>query len=100
MLAASRVQGVLVGASGNSGVLKYIMNDVAVAPGEGVVTSGLDRVYPEGLPVGKVVGVTPGSIYKNIVVKPAVALDRLEEVLVVLRAPPEEHQASVSRPRP
>ncbi len=39
--------------------------------GEGVVTSGLDQVYPKGLPVGTVVNVGNGNIYKTITVKPA-----------------------------
>ena len=31
------------------------MNEETVARGEPVVTSGLDQVYPKGLPVGTVV---------------------------------------------
>ena len=61
------------------------MNEEVVSRGEAVVTSGLDQVYPKGLPVGTVVNVGDGNIYKTINVKPSVDLNRLEMVLVVLK---------------
>jgi rod shape-determining protein MreC len=84
-LAQSRVQGILKGGNGNLCELHYIMNDEQVSLGEALVTSGLDQVYPKGLPVGAVVNVGVGNIYKTINVKPAVDLSRLEMVLVVLK---------------
>lgn len=69
------------------------MNDEAVNSGEQVVTSGLDQVYPKGLPVGTVVTVGNGNIYKTINVKPSVDLNRLEMVLVVLKPAAAEQQA-------
>jgi rod shape-determining protein MreC len=92
-LAQSRVQGVLKGGSGNLCNLHYVMNEEPVAPGEAVVTSGLDQVYPKGLPVGTVVKVGDGNIYKNIIVKPSVDLNRLEMVLVVLKPRAPQQQA-------
>jgi rod shape-determining protein MreC len=69
------------------------MNEEVVNRGEPVVTSGLDQVYPRGLPVGTVVNVGDGNIYKIINVKPAVDLNRLEMVLVVLKPAAAEQQA-------
>jgi rod shape-determining protein MreC len=92
-LAQSRVQGILKGSSGNLCLLNYVMNEEPVARGEVVVTSGLDQVYPKGLPVGTVVQVGNGNIYKEIVVKPAVDLSRLEMVLVVLKPTAGRQQA-------
>ena len=92
-LAQSRVQGILKGGSNGLCGLHYIMNDDTVARGEAVVTSGLDQVYPKGLPVGTVVSVGEGNIYKNIGVKTAADLNRLEMVLVVLKTPAAEQQA-------
>jgi rod shape-determining protein MreC len=92
-LAQSRVQGVLKGGSNNLGNIQYVMNEESVAPGEAVVTSGLDRIYPKGLPVGTVVTVGNSGIYKDIVVKPAVDLSRLEMVLVVLKPGATPQQA-------
>jgi rod shape-determining protein MreC len=76
------------------------MNDETVSPGEAVVTSGLDQVYPKGLPVGSVMYAGSGNIYKNITVKPAVDLSRLETVLVVLRPAAATQQALTLPPRP
>lgn len=92
-LAQSRVQGILKGGSNGLCDLHYIMNEEAVSRGESLVTSGLDRVYPKGLPVGTVVNVGDGNIYKSIAAKPSVDLNRLEMVLVVLKPAPAEQQA-------
>lgn len=92
-LAQSRVQGVLKGGSRDLCQLHYVMNEEPVAPGEAVVTSGLDQVYPKGLPVGSVVKIRDGNIYKDIVVKPAVDLSQLETVLVVLKPSSSQQQA-------
>ena len=94
VLERSRVQGVLKGASNNLCQLEYVMNEESVSPGEVVLTSGLDQVYPKGLPVGTVLKVGEGNIYKTIAVRPAAALDRLEIVLVVLKPSSTEQQAT------
>lgn len=92
-LSQSRVQGVLKGGDGNLCGLHYVMNEEPVARGETVVTSGLDQVYPKGLAVGTVVQVGAGNIYKEITVKPAVDLSRLEMVLVVVKPATAQQQA-------
>jgi rod shape-determining protein MreC len=84
---------VLKGAGNNLCQLDYIMNEESVSPGDAVVTSGLDQIYPRGLPVGTVLRVGDGNIYKRIVVRPDTALDRLETVLVVLKASSEQEMA-------
>jgi rod shape-determining protein MreC len=96
----SRVQGVLKGSKPNECQMQYVMNEVPVTLGELVLTSGLDQVYPKGLPLGVVTRTEDGSIYKHITVKPAAGLDRLEGVLVVLKPPTAELRASngISRP--
>jgi rod shape-determining protein MreC len=86
ILEKSRIQGVLKGIGQNLGQLHYVMNKQPVTEGEMVLTSGLDQIYPKGLPVGAVVRITEGNIYQNIVVKPAASLDRLETVLVAIKA--------------
>ncbi len=101
MLERSHTQGILKGSDGAVGKLHYILNEEPVAVGEAVVSSGLDQICPKGLPLGTVVRVGPGSIYKNILVKPAASLRRLETVLVVLKPAVAEQQALNlgSRPR-
>ena len=92
-LAQSRVQGILKGGPNSFCEVSYIMNEETVSPGEAVLTSGLDQVYPKGLPVGTVVSAGNGNIYKNISVKPSVDLNRLEMVLVVMKPGAAEQQA-------
>ncbi len=87
-LEVSRLQGILRGTPAGDTVLLYVMKDEKVSPGDRLVTSGGDRVFPKGLPVGTVIEVKPGSdLFYSIRVKPAANLGRLEEVLVVTRAP-------------
>jgi rod shape-determining protein MreC len=94
LLEKSRTQGVLKGSGQASAELHYVMNGEPVAAGEAVLTSGLDQVYPKGLPVGTVINTGEGNIYKTIIVKPAAALNRLESVLVILNPSPAEQQAT------
>jgi rod shape-determining protein MreC len=93
MLEKTRVQGVLKGDSQNLCLIRYIMNEEPVSSGEAVLTSGLDQIYPKGLRVGTVVRTSAGNIYKNIEVKPAADLSRLETVLVVLKPNSIQQQA-------
>jgi len=65
-------------------VLEKVMSDETVQPGEKVLTSGGDQIFPKGLSVGTVTKVSPGpELFLNIRLKPAADLDRLEEVLVI-----------------
>ena len=52
---------------------------------EGVVTSGLDGIYPMGILIGYVESVTPGAgaSPQEIVIRPSAELDRIEEVMVL-----------------
>jgi rod shape-determining protein MreC len=80
----SRLQGILKGAANGTTTLQYIMSDEPVKPGEQVITSGGDRIFPKGLEVGTVSSVEPGKdLFLNIRVIPSARLDRLEEVLVI-----------------
>jgi|SRR5579884_3283226 rod shape-determining protein MreC len=95
LLADTRTQGIARGTGGPHLLLDYIVNDEPVHPGQRVVTSGLDRIYPKDLPVGTVVASRPSSPFQVIEVSPAARLDRLEEVFVLLSAQtnpsPDQH---------
>jgi rod shape-determining protein MreC len=85
-LKSLRLQGILKGAPNGTTTLQYIMSDEPVQPGQEVVTSGGDRIFPKGLPIGTVASVEPGKdLFLNIRVVPSARLDRLEEVLVVTK---------------
>ncbi len=84
MLEQSRLQGVVRGTPNGELLLERVMSDEQVAPGETVVSSGGDQIFPKGLPLGTVTKVSPGrEMFLNILVKPAADLSRAEEVLVV-----------------
>jgi len=84
LLEKSRLQGVLRGTADGELILERVMSDEQVAPGETVVSSGGDQIFPKGLPVGVVSRVSPGrELFLSIKVRPAADLGRLEEVLVV-----------------
>jgi rod shape-determining protein MreC len=92
MVERSRVAGVVSGqvsapATGDADLLlKYVPDRADVAVGDLVVTSGLDRVYPKGLVVGRVRFVGKGSgLFRDIRVEPSARFESLEEVLVVRR---------------
>jgi len=97
LLQASRVHGALRGYGGFFCQLRYIANDEKVEPGDLVVTSGEDRIYPRGLPIGVVTSAKNGPVFKEIMVQPFARLNRLEEVLVVTRGADQEVPA---RPEP
>jgi rod shape-determining protein MreC len=68
--------------------MKYVPNDDDVSVGQRVVTSGMDHIFPRDLPVGTITEVRPGNPFKQIRVKPAANLEKLEEVLVLLTLHP------------
>jgi rod shape-determining protein MreC len=84
LLEKSRLQGVLRGTLNGELMLERVMSDETVSPGETVVSSGGDQIFPKGLPVGTVTSVKPGKeMFLSIKVKSAADLSRVEEVLVV-----------------
>jgi rod shape-determining protein MreC len=86
ILEKSRLQGILRGSGSGEVVLEKVMSDETVPAGERVLTSGGDRIFPKGLPIGTVTRVSPGAeLFLNIRVKPLANLGRLEEVLVVTK---------------
>lgn len=86
ILEHSRLQGIVKGTSLGELQINDIMSDEKVEPGERLITSGGDRIYPKGYSVGTVIGATPdhdNDPFLVIKIKPAADLSRLEEVLVI-----------------
>jgi rod shape-determining protein MreC len=86
VLQDSRAAGVVEGRGSERLHLKYLSRTAVVKPQDRVVTSGLGGIFPRGLVVGRVVSVTreEGALLQEAEVEPAAALDRLEEVLILL----------------
>lgn len=83
----SRDRGMVRGQSAQVCRLDYMVKSGSVKEGDGVITSGLGRVFPKGLPVGTILNVKEGdgALFKEIAVTPAVDFSKLEEVLVILQ---------------
>lgn len=82
----TRAVGIVSGQGARPMHMKYVRQDEDVRPGDLVVTSGLDGNFPRGLALGTVTRVNRQSadIFVAVELSPAVAFDRLEEVLVVV----------------
>jgi rod shape-determining protein MreC len=92
ILDKTRLQGIVRGTPTGEVVLEKVMSDENVPPGEQVLTSGGDSIFPKGLLIGTVTKAAPGSeLFLNIHVRPAADLSKLEEVLVVTKI--DERQA-------
>ena len=66
-------------------LLDFVPRDEGVRLGELVVTSGLDGVYPKGLPIARIISAEPSNYteFLAITAEPLVDLKHLEEVLLL-----------------
>lgn len=82
----TRAGGLVVGADRDPPLMMELVSELAdVTVGDIVVASGVDGIFPKGIPIGSVVSVdrAPG-LYLSIAVRPAVNFSSLENVLVVM----------------
>lgn len=80
----NRVHGTIRGQGGPTCTVEYVQNEEKVDKDEWFFTSGDDRVFPKGLPVGQASVVRQGRATKEIFVVPSGLQGGFEEVLVVL----------------
>lgn len=91
------VRGLLEAGGGDDTMELYFLplgNDLV--PGDVLVTSGADGVFPRGLSVGSVLEVSRSSEDaedRDALVSPTVDFLRLEEVVILTRGPQEEEEA-------
>jgi len=80
----NREEGLLEGKISHC-ALKYVSYYADIQEGDLLITSGMDGLYPPGLPVATVVKVTrhEASAFQKVVAKPIVRFSRVEEVLVL-----------------
>lgn len=83
----SRARGIVEGAGSDTLRLKYVLHAEDVGPGDRLVATGADGVFPKGMLVGLVRAVKQEGkgVFQLIEVEPAVNFDRLEEVVVILQ---------------
>jgi rod shape-determining protein MreC len=80
----NRVHGTVKGQNYSSVMVDDVQNEEKVEQGEWFYTSGDDRIFPKGLPVGEATVVRPGKTRKEIYVTPSGIQNGLEEVLIVV----------------
>lgn len=85
----TRAGGMVVGQRGDPPLRMELVSNLSdVQPGDLVVTSGADGIYPKGFNIGRVERSEQGvQLYRTITVRPMADFRALEEVLVVLREP-------------
>jgi rod shape-determining protein MreC len=91
LLEETRTRGVVKGNAAGQPQIVNLMPDDRIKPGQKVVTSGGDQIFPRGLPVGEVERIQTDPENEpmvDVVLKPAANLSRLEEVLVVTSTAP------------
>lgn len=85
----SRISGIVEGHGAKMLTMMYVIKfkDYVIKPGETVVTSGLDGVFPKGIVLGTVeeVNADAKGLFQHVSLKPRVDLLRLEHVLVLVK---------------
>jgi rod shape-determining protein MreC len=81
--------------------VEYVQRTDEIEVGDLLVTSGVGRRFPKGIPVGTITQVIKRDfgIYQQVFATPAVDFSRLEEVLIVT-APPGEEPPQAQRDAP
>lgn len=81
----SRQEGLVCGTLGTYLIMKYLPEDSDTKINDAIITSGLNAGYPKGLLIGNVVEV--GKEFSGLshfaLIKPAVKLSDIEEVLII-----------------
>jgi rod shape-determining protein MreC len=82
----TRAGGMAVGVDGDPPLgIELVSNLADIAPGDVIVASGVDGIYPKGFTIGTVEKSERGpSLHRIIAVRPAVNFSALEDVLIVL----------------
>ena len=82
----SRQEGLVNGTLGTNLIMRYLPEEAQIVVGDVIITSELSQVYPKGLLVGRVVNIGRefSGLNRYALVKPAVDLNNIEEVLVVI----------------
>jgi rod shape-determining protein MreC len=87
LIQKSRIHGIIKGKGTEGYQLHYILKNSDVEQGYAIVTSGLDGVFPKGLPVGTVSSVARNKrgMFQKIKIKPAVDFSELEYLIIIMR---------------
>ncbi len=92
LIQRTRARGTVEGLGAASLRLKYLLRLDEVRPGDLVVTSGLDSIFPPGLAIGTVSSLRrrASDVFQEVRIAPAVDMSRIEEVAVLATLPPPD----------
>ena len=80
----NRLPGTLRGNGSPSAMIDYLPTEARIERGDWFYTSGDDRVFPRGLPVGRVLSSLRGRDFRDIRITPSGMERGVEEVLIVI----------------
>jgi rod shape-determining protein MreC len=86
----NRVRGTVRGLGHQRCRIDYVQNEQKVDIGEWFYTSGADRTFPRGFPVGQVTAARNGSGMKEIYLEPSALANPVEEVLILVEGQHQE----------
>ncbi len=80
----TRERGILQGNNRELCQLSYLMRSADIQVGDTIITSGMDGVYPKGIPVGTIVSVDRENdgLCQKVMVQPFANLNGLEEIII------------------
>lgn len=86
MVGSTGDDGLLEGQDNGELLLNYLIPDKTYTIGDEVVTSPLSSVFPSGILIGKIKDVSDASdeSFKSLVIKPAINLNSLREVVILI----------------
>jgi rod shape-determining protein MreC len=87
MVKRSRQEGLVSGTLGRNLVMHYLPEDADIKIQDTIITSGLNQTYPKGLLIGVVVDIGKefSGLAQYAIVRPAVNLSNIEEILVIIQ---------------
>lgn len=87
----TRAAGILGTQTAGRTIMEWVSPDARLVVGDTVITSGLGSVTPKGILLGTVASIREEAekFSLSLQVEPIVDFDRLEEVFVILRRPPD-----------
>jgi rod shape-determining protein MreC len=88
IITRNRIAGIVEGKGRQECLLRYVEKSQDIQVGDQVVTSGLDNIFPKGLPVAKVTAVTSKPHSASLIVEmlPSVDPNQVEEVFIITNA--------------
>jgi rod shape-determining protein MreC len=89
-IAERHAEGIVIGESTGNLLMQYLPQNIAISPGDNVVTSGLGGLFPSEILIGRVVSVHKRDyeLYQTAVIEPRNDFSSLEMLLIITNFEP------------